>query len=204
MDARQVKLVFGGFIGLSAAIVFNALALQSGPHPAPMKAAVTTAKATADARGPNNGHTSEKTRIKAVQRELTTKGYEPGPVDATMGLFTRAAIMAYESDQALPIIGEPSPELLEHIVLGESVMPVTTAPSVPAQTVALIKAVQQILTDQGYAPGAIDGVMGEGTTTAIKAFERDRGLNETGRISGKLLRKIIGATGAKITTSSFD
>jgi len=204
MDAGYAKLVFGGFVGLAAAITFNALALQTGTHPAPMKAAGPSRQPAASTSMASDRRSSEKARVKAIQRELTTKGYDPGPVDATMGLFTRAAIMAYETDQGLPLIGEPSPELLEHIVLGESVMPISSTSAAPAETVALIKAVQQILTDQGYEPGTIDGVIGAGTAAAIKSFERDRGLNETGRISGKLLRKIIGATGAKITTSSFD
>ncbi len=204
MDARNAKLVFGGFVGLAAAITFNALALQTGRHPAPMKTASASHEAAAPVPKSSDQQASERARVKAIQRELTTKGYDPGPVDATMGLFTRAAIMAYETDQGLPLIGEPSPELLEHIVLGESVMPVVNPSAPPAETVALVKAVQQILTDQGYDPGTVDGVIGAGTIAAIKAFERDRSLDETGRISGKLLRKIIGATGAKITTSSFD
>jgi peptidoglycan hydrolase-like protein with peptidoglycan-binding domain len=204
MDARNAKLVFGGFVGLAAAITFNALALQTGRHPAPMKTASVSQEAAAPVSKSSERQASERARVKAIQRELTTKGYDPGPVDATMGLFTRAAIMAYETDQGLPLIGEPSPELLEHIVLGESVMPVANPSAPPAETVALIKAVQQILTDQGYDPGTVDGVIGAGTIAAIKAFERDRSLAESGRISGKLLRKIIGATGAKITTSSFD
>jgi len=204
MDAGYAKLVFGGFVGLAAAITFNALALQTGAHPAPMKAAGPSRQPVVNTSMASDRRSGEKARVKAIQRELTTKGYDPGPVDATMGLFTRAAIMAYETDQGLPLIGEPSPELLEHIVLGESVMPVSRTSAAPAETVALIKAVQQILTDQGYEPGTVDGVIGAGTAAAIKSFERDRGLKETGRISGKLLGKIIGATGAKITTSSFD
>lgn len=206
MESRHAKTVFAGFVGLTAAICINALYLQSGPHPAPMSSsaadnAQNTASVKKAALDPGQ---AEKIRIKAVQRELTAKGYDPGPIDAVMGFFTRAAIIAYETDSSLPITGEPRAELLEHLILGISVTPAVAPVEMPSETAALIKAVQQILADQGYAPGAIDGVAGSDTRTAIKAFERDSDLDQTGRISGKLLRKIIGATGAKITTSSID
>ena len=207
MEARQAKLVFAGFIGLAAAISFNALYMQSGPHPAPLATEdgrISGPAATAGKPAKTDPVQAERTRIKAIQRELTAKGYDPGPVDAVMGFFTRAAIMAYESDNQLPVAGEPTAELLEHLVLGVSLNPVSEPAEPPSETVALVKAVQQILADQGYGPGAVDGVPGEETRAAIKSFEKDRGLRETGRISGKLLRKIIGATGARITTSSID
>lgn len=39
---------------------------------------------------------------------------------------------------------------------------------------------QQALTDLGYDPGPVDGVNGAMTTAAIKAFQRDHGLNPDG------------------------
>jgi localization factor PodJL len=47
--------------------------------------------------------------------------------------------------------------------------------------------VQQGLTELGYPPGPIDGMMREETREAIRAFERDRGLPETGEVSERLL-----------------
>lgn len=207
MEARHVKLLFIGFLGLAAAITYNALFLQTG---APRTALAggegksPRAGAAADKRAPATPEEAERSRIKAIQRELTAKGYDPGPTDAVMGYFTRGAIMAYEDDHGLTLTGEPRPELLEHLVLGAIVTPPAKPPAPSEETVALIKAVQQILADQGYAPGAVDGVVGAETRAAIKAFERDNGLDQTGRVSGKLLHKIIGATGARITTSSLD
>ena len=48
-----------------------------------------------------------------------------------------------------------------------------------------MKAVQQILADLGYAPGPVDGALGGATTRAISAFQRDRKIAETGRISAR-------------------
>ncbi|GKY87093.1 hypothetical protein STA1M1_09620 [Sinisalibacter aestuarii] len=51
------------------------------------------------------------------------------------------------------------------------------APAVARQTV---REVQALLTDMGYDPGPIDGMMGQRTRNAILAFERDYGLPVTG------------------------
>ena len=57
---------------------------------------------------------------RAVQRELQIRGYETGGADGTPSLMTRAAIMGYEHDHALPMTGRPSQRLLKAIILGES------------------------------------------------------------------------------------
>jgi His-Xaa-Ser repeat protein HxsA len=47
--------------------------------------------------------------------------------------------------------------------------------------------VQTKLADQGYYHGQIDGVIGSGTTEAIRKFQADHGLTSTGKIDPKLL-----------------
>lgn len=46
---------------------------------------------------------------------------------------------------------------------------------------------QQLLTDLGYDPGPIDGQYGRRTASAVKAFQRELGLEETGRIDQALI-----------------
>jgi Ni/Co efflux regulator RcnB len=52
---------------------------------------------------------------------------------------------------------------------------------------ATVAAVQRRLARAGYYRGAIDGVIGHGTRTAIRAFERNNGLPIDGRIDRRLL-----------------
>lgn len=52
---------------------------------------------------------------------------------------------------------------------------------------ATVAAVQRRLARGGYYRGAIDGVIGNGTRTAIRAFERNNGLRVDGRIDRQLL-----------------
>lgn len=50
--------------------------------------------------------------------------------------------------------------------------------------------VQQALKRRGYYSGAIDGDIGPGSRSAIRAYQADRGLSVTGRIDSSLLRAL--------------
>ena len=52
---------------------------------------------------------------------------------------------------------------------------------------ATVAAVQRRLARGGYYRGAIDGVIGNGTRSAIRAYERNNGLRVDGRIDRQLL-----------------
>ena len=50
--------------------------------------------------------------------------------------------------------------------------------------------IQRALRSRGYYRGSIDGDIGPGTRSAIRAYQRDRGLPVTGRIDTALLRSL--------------
>jgi hypothetical protein len=50
--------------------------------------------------------------------------------------------------------------------------------------------VQRALRRQGYYYGSVDGIIGSGSRSAIRAYQRDRGLLITGRIDRALLRSL--------------
>jgi len=50
-----------------------------------------------------------------------------------------------------------------------------------------VEMVQSFLTQLGYKPGSVDGVMGRKTKAAIKAFQNDMNLNEDGKPSMELV-----------------
>ncbi len=52
--------------------------------------------------------------------------------------------------------------------------------------VAVLEA-QNLLSRKGYDPGPIDGILGSKTRAAIKAFQRDKGLRESGEIDHSLI-----------------
>lgn len=131
--------------------------------------------------------------IRGIQRELNARGYDAGPPDGVAGLVTRAAIMAYEHDYGLKLTAMPTHDLLSRIVLGSA----TPAPSRPttdakasAEADAVVRSVEQQLAARGYAPGKIDGVANEQLARAIREFEVDQKLPESGRVSGPLVSRL--------------
>lgn len=209
MGALQARLVFLAFIGLSAVIAYNAMYLQNGPHSVRYSADVESLNnnarvdrtATGSAGAPRSRMAKPET-VRAVQRQLASKGYEPGPADGVHGLFTRAAVMAFQHDNDLPVTGEVSEALLKQVIFdssaGHDTDPGKT--EIPEETVALIKAVQEILAKMGYEPGPVDGIMGPGTAAAIRKFEEQQKMPAKGRISGALLKTLISVTGAKLAS----
>ena len=137
--------------------------------------------------------------VRAVQRELQVRGYETGTADGMPGLVTRAAIMAFEADHGLQLTGEPSDMLLQRILLGTASEPKRGAPGQTGQPAPeaerVIRTVQQSLASLGYAPGAVDGRLGDQTVRIIRDFESDQGLAETGRISGQLVARLARLAG---------
>ena len=135
---------------------------------------------------------SDKAEVtRAIQRELQIRGYETGARDGVVGQMTRGAIMAFEHDHGLPLTAQPSDALLKAIVLGEAGKPAARrgAPKT-AEARDIVRDVQRQLAKLGYKPGAQNGALSAQTTKAIRAFEVDQALPESGRISGPLIARL--------------
>jgi peptidoglycan hydrolase-like protein with peptidoglycan-binding domain len=135
--------------------------------------------------------------VRAVQRELSQSGYNPGPTDGSATPVTRAAIMAYEYDHGLPVTGEATQDLLKAMLFGRERLAAAPSGDLGTQTgpqaQQVIRSVQQSLAKLGYAIGRPDGRLGEETARAIRKFEAEQGLPSTGRISGQLVLKLTEA-----------
>ncbi|WP_374441548.1 peptidoglycan-binding protein [Stella sp.] len=53
--------------------------------------------------------------VNAIQDELEEHGYRPGPTDGLLDSETVSAIRDYQRDAGLPITGEATPALLDHL-----------------------------------------------------------------------------------------
>jgi peptidoglycan hydrolase-like protein with peptidoglycan-binding domain len=131
---------------------------------------------------------------RAIQRELLQRGYDSGDTEGVVGPITRATIMAYEFDRGLPLTATPSDDVLRAIVLGAATLePAQTAGAPRAIGLAaqdVVRTVSQSLVAAGYGPLKIDGALGDDIARAIRRFEHDQGMVETGRISGHLVAKL--------------
>jgi|GEM_PF-2113348 len=130
--------------------------------------------------------------VRAVQRELTLRGYEPGPVDGIEGLMTRAAIMAFQHDGGHALSGRSTEDLLRQLVLGGTSLSATAAISDRGVKTRqnVTKTVQLKLKSLGYSAVSANGLMSDATRDAIRKFEKFSGLVPTGRISGRLVGKL--------------
>ncbi|MCC7275192.1 MAG: peptidoglycan-binding protein [Alphaproteobacteria bacterium] len=54
--------------------------------------------------------------VERIQDELEERGYRPGPDDGVLDQQTGAAIREYQRDAGLPIDGEATPSLLDHML----------------------------------------------------------------------------------------
>src|SRR5262245_13625242 len=176
MGVAAARLVFLAFLGLTGTIIYNALYLQEEQRAAsgamrqpgaPAKAPVEVAKlppVSTDLRQPAPQQGRPTLILRAVQRELAPPGFNIGPVDRGPSAQTSGAISAYARAHGLPVTGTASDELLRNILLGDSGPSGAATGSVTEKTStatlgerARVRAVQQILADLGYSPGAIDG-----------------------------------------------
>ncbi|MEO0620042.1 MAG: peptidoglycan-binding domain-containing protein [Pseudomonadota bacterium] len=146
---------------------------------------------------------ASKETVRAIQRELSARGYEPGPVDGIAGVMTRAAVMAFEHDERLTLTADPSEALLEQIILG-GIGASARASQQPPSAISrqLAKSVQQALARLGYGPGPADGIVSRNTAKAIRKFETDHSLAPTGRISGRLVSEIARVSGARFSIAA--
>jgi peptidoglycan hydrolase-like protein with peptidoglycan-binding domain len=211
MGVVTARLVFLAFLGLTGSIIYNALYLQDLPGTTVVKAGARPVAApmemaklppvSTDLPPLEMEEGAPRLLVRAVQRELAERGFDVGAEDGRLSGKTKAAISAYQKGHDLPVTGVASDELLRHILLGDRAQPggatgsVRDASKTGAKQVRDVKTVQQILADLGYAPGPIDGAAGEATKRAISAFQRDRKIAETGKITPELLAELKRVTG---------
>jgi peptidoglycan hydrolase-like protein with peptidoglycan-binding domain len=215
MGVVTARLLFLAFLGLTGSIIYNALYLQHLPGTTVVKggakpgvAPVEMAKlppVSTDLPPLEVEEGAPQLVVRAVQRELAERGFDVGAEDGRLSDKTKAAILAYQKGHDLPVTGVATDELLRHILLGDRAQPggatgsVRDASKTGARQVRDVKTVQQILADLGYAPGPIDGAAGEATKRAISAFQRDRKIAETGKITPELLAELKRVTGEDLT-----
>ena len=191
---RPPVLVGSGFAVVAAAIVANALLLQSAPHPAPF---FTT-------RAVESPRAAPDPLVRSIQSALSHAGYYTGPVDGVAGPQTTSAIGAFERDSGRLVTGQADAELLAALQSRRTAAVTPSSPAAPAAPARpgvnavvpadpKIAAVQDALAKAAYGPLLADGVLGAQTRDAIERFQRDHGLPPTGEISDTLILELRAA-----------
>lgn len=210
MTSLRARLGLLGFTALSMGVAANMMLMQPGSRTAGLRDGQLAAarELTEIARGQPKAHVAPAARantaaatrgdtetqpetVRAIQRELQSRGYETGGQDGVPGLVTRAAILAYETDNGLPLSADPTDHLLRAIVLGAAGRDDTAVGGDRRTHVEhIVRTVQHSLAGLKYFNAKPDGRLGEDTRRAIREFEQDQGLKVTGRISGELVVRL--------------
>ena len=117
-------------------------------------------------------HTTET--VRAAQLLLSTRGFDIGSTgpDGVFGSFTEAAVRNFQSS-----VGLASTGIVDGPTWQKLVQPLSARDRGHA-----VEAVQRLLVNGGQTPGAIDGVMGPQTQSAVRSFQSAHGLPSTGDV----------------------
>jgi peptidoglycan hydrolase-like protein with peptidoglycan-binding domain len=195
--------------GLSAAILFNALVMQTGAHPAPFFPSRAQPKlATTPARpSPAPASPQEIATVKGLQVALAMHGLYDGAPDGVAGPKTVAAIRAYQEQAGLEVDGVSSEDLLRQVLATPASAPArkgvdqigalitASTPSPPGRRAL---GVERALAALGYGPLKVDGLADQDTESSIRRFEQDQGLPVTGQITARLARELAAMSGLPV------
>jgi len=107
------------------------------------------------------------TNVLSAQRNLSAVGYLPGTSDGIMGPKTRAALIDFQGDHALPQTGEVDTATRQALGLDGD----ANATAAPAHLVKL----QEFLAQQGDYKGEVDGRLGRLTWRSLQGFLKEKG-----------------------------
>ena len=134
--------------------------------------------------------------VKAIQRELSERGYAVGEENGVLGLQSRAAIVGYEFDEQMPLTGEASETVLKSLIFGRAAGKGGPGPVERFERRRrLVTEVQVVLAALRYRSGPADGRLDAETREAIRKFESDHRLQAGGRLTERVLLELVIATG---------
>jgi hypothetical protein len=157
--------------GLVAAMIAPAFGQSSG---------ASTGTGSAPATGSGSSMPSSKPAPSATQPGSTT----PAPGAGSTGKAKPGASTG-QSGASAPSTGGSMPS-----ASGSTSGASKSGMSMDGAGSEQVKSVQKALQDKGMDPGPIDGMMGPKTMAALKAFQKDQKLTETGRLDDQTREKL--------------
>lgn len=171
---------------LGIGVVANIFGFSVGPS-GQKEIAAATPKLVERTLAARNTEAETRDLKLSVRRQLAVRGYLDPDIRYS-SVPVRSAILAFEFDHRLPLTAAPSEVLLKALIFthGKPGGSVIMSPATKYAKV-LIEEVQKGLGHLGYLEGSGSGRLDKETRTAIRKFERARGLEESGRISAPLI-----------------
>ncbi len=180
--------------------LFSQAALnRSGPQPLPVKRVIPNRAGEITVSQP-----ASPILVRNIQAELQKQGVYDEEAHGRLDKQTAMAIRLYQAASGLTVDGRASQPLFEHLLHANTkkhpraFKPASRPASTPASqdpptsrpAPAIVSKVQRALAVRGFSPGAIDGIWGEQTRKAIRAFEAASQFSPRGAIDALLLRRL--------------
>ncbi len=150
--------------------------------------------------------------VRTLQKNLRTLGYYNGSVDGDYGSGTQAAVSAFQSANGLKadgVAGKATLNAIQNVLSGGTSSSGASGsksdPDVYGLTASSggytslsassgkrddVTALQSVLQSNGYYSGTVDGSYGEGTSDAVKKYQRAAGLRVTG-VAGPCTQRLL-------------
>lgn len=144
--------------------------------------------------------------ISDMQVRLQAAGYLKGGIDGVYGEDTTNAVRAFQKAKGIPVSGaidEMTYSALRNVDAssapsasyeesgeGESSSAGSGSLYSIGDSGSDVSSIQRKLKKMGYLDGAVDGIYGGDTASAVKAFQSDEGLSATGMVNGDTLSRI--------------
>lgn len=121
-----------------------------------------------------------------LQQSLTKLGYNSGSIDGIFGSKTQTAVKAFQKDKGLVvdgIVGNSTWTAIDNALQNPQtpIHPMLSIGSIGDS----VRYLQVCLDKLGYKPAQIDGIFGSKTETAVKAFQKAKGLVVDGIVGEK-------------------
>ena len=151
--------------------------------------------------------------VKAIQRKLKNLGYYSGSIDGDYGSGTKKAVLKFQKAKGLKQTGNVNSATLKKINSLTSSSSSSSSssksssgdagdPCAPGDSGEAVKWVQKKLKNLGYYSGSVDGDYGNGTKTAVKAFQKRNGLTANGKANSKTISKLKSSSTKAASSSS--
>ena len=126
--------------------------------------------------------------VQNVQYMLIDAGYLSDGADGVFGSGTESAVRRFQADHGLDADGVVGAQTLSALTRSDSVA--TDVVSQPGDSSGTVSDIQRRLSNNGYSTVGVDGVYGNGTAQAVRAFQESQGINATGVVDLRTKRAL--------------
>lgn len=155
---------------------------------------------------------SPSSDVKYVQSLLAKNGFDPGAIDGVSGASTKNAILRAQKAFGLTPDGIVGSRTIAALEDGKSVDESTTkvdavdtkvnVSETTSSASSTVMNLQKLLADRGFYNGAVDGIMGSQTRSAIIAAQKAYNLTTDG-VAGPQTLAALESDGAKASTTTI-